>query len=323
MEAESQDGTRRFLGYIPVNKPPFGLYVSAGLSVKESFATIRSAIWRQFGVTGLAVLGTLFLASLTTRKFVTTRLEHLTSTVSQWRGNKLSARTGLTPFQGELGILGYQFDLAMDNIAKREESINVLLRELAHRSKNQIAVLISLCTQLARGQDTVSGYREAIVERLLSLSASQDLLVNSDNKVVDLKTLIEAQLKIFDAGNLARVSIDGPEVVLEADKARTLGMAIHEMATNATKYGALSDKHGSVIITWRAINNSRTWVELSWAEKGGPAVAIPQRQGFGRNLIEKIVPGQLNGIGHLHYHPEGVIWRVRFAATLDGAPPST
>ena len=114
-------------------------------------------------------------------------------------------------------MLGFQFDRTMEKIEKRQESIQVLLRELAHRSKNQLMVLVSLCTQLAHGQKTVDGYRDAILGRLMSLSASQDLLLNTDNKPVDLKELIEAQLKSFDAGNIAQVSIRGPAVAIEAE----------------------------------------------------------------------------------------------------------
>ena len=317
----AQDGTRRLMGYIPLSKPPYGLFISSGVSVKETFFTLTSATWRQFAMTAMAVIASLLLAYFMSRRFVTRRLDGLLSTISRWQDNDLSARTGLTPDQGEPGILGYQFDRTIEKIAKREEAINVLLRELVHRSKNQITVLVSLCNRLAHGQNTVQGYRDSIIERLMAMATSQDLLLQNDGKAVDLETLIRAQMKSFEDGNPARISITGPVVSLEADAARSLGMAIHELSTNATKYGALSNRKGHVSIAWENTTGREKFIEFSWMETGGPKVTVPETRGFGRTLVEKIVPMQLNGSAQLHYLPEGVLWSIMFEAVMTVSPP--
>lgn len=308
----SQDGTSRVLGYVPQTLEPKGLYVSAGVPSEQSFFDVNAAAWRQTLITLLAVLGSLGAAYLLGRNFVVKPIERLLSTVHSWQEDDLSARTGLTESQGEVGQLGQEFDRSMDQIEKRHDAVNALLRELAHRSKNQLALLMGIATQLAKGQNTVASYREALTDRLFALSASQDLLLQSDGQAVSMDALVHAQMRSFDLHSNTRITIAGPVVTLSPQDARLIGMAIHELATNATKHGALSDERGGVDISWTSPSKNDGLMEIQWVEHDGPAVVEPTHSGFGRILLEKIVPLQLSGEAKLTYLPAGLKWTMKF-----------
>ncbi len=320
------DGVQRLLGYVPVSSSPLGLYVSAGFSINQSFLSLTTATWRQLIFTSISLLATAILAYYLVRIFVTRPFEKLLSTVRSWQHSQFSARTGLSVSDGEIGILGFEFDRTMDQLVRREESVNVLIRELIHRSKNQLTLLVSLANRLARGQKSIDGYRDALVERLLALSASQDLLMQNDGQAIELGKLIQTQIKSFDSEKHKRISSSGPAVMVSPENARSIGMAIHELGTNAAKYGALAGPRGSVTIAWKVLTGHTKFIELSWVESGGPPVKQPQSSGFGRTLIEKIVPLQLNGVTDVQYLPEGFYWIVRFSEKFNAAssapPPS-
>ena len=111
--------------------------------------------------------------------------------------------------------------------------------------------------------------------------------------------------------------MSGATLDISPKHALALSLALHELATNATKYGALSSPKGRVSITWEAVKEQQDCIALSWTEMGGPPVHSPEKRGFGSTLIEKIVPMQLNGSGKLHYLPEGVVWSLQFEGTVD------
>ena len=310
----SQDGTSRVLGYIPLDKAPDGLYVSAGLSEDNSFLFLRSAAWRQSIVSVIAVLGSILGAYLLARYFVAKPLDQLLSAVQKWKSGDLAARTGLTSAHGEAGHLGEEFDRTMDQLARRQETIAVLLRELAHRSKNQITLLISLASQLAKGKASVDDYKNAIVDRLMSMSTAQDLLLEAGDKALLVGDVVWAHTKGFIKEGTDRVTLSGPNLPLSPETARYLGMAIHELATNAAKYGALSDDNGSVVVSWQSVGDMPDQIEFKWREMDGPPVEPPTRAGFGRTLIEKIVPHQLKGRADIAYNADGLVWVLRFLA---------
>ena len=312
----SQDGTSRVLGFIPLNETPRGLYVSAGLSEDNSFLFLRSAAWRQSIVSVIAVLGSILGAYLLARYFVAKPLDQLLRTVQKWKGGDLEARTGLISTHGEAGHLGEEFDRTMDQLARRQETIAVLLRELAHRSKNQISLLISLASQLAKGKSSVDAYKNAIVERLMSMSTAQDLLLEAGDKALFMGDVVRAHTKGFAKEGTDRITLSGPNLSLSPETARYLGMAIHELATNASKYGALSDDKGRVIVSWQSVE-APDQIEFKWREVDGPPVESPTRAGFGRTLIEKIVPTQLKGRANIAYNADGLIWVMRFFAGTD------
>ena len=309
IDVVSQDGTARLLGYVPLQLRPAGLYVSAGIGKSDAFASVDKALWRQAIITIAAIFASLCGAWLVAAHYLLKPLKKLLLAVRQVQSGDLSARTGMTREQGEPGEIGQEFDRALEQVDQREMNIDVLMRELAHRSKNQLAVLMGLINQLARRQSSVPAFKDALLERLHALSASQDLLLQLDGQQVELGKLVQVQLNSFLPAKSMRIQMAGPALTLPPDSVRSLGMAIHELATNATKHGALSNATGQVAIQWSSVQGHH---EFIWREHGGPPVAAPQTSGFGRTLIEKIVPQQLDGRAELQYLPDGVKWTLHF-----------
>jgi Cache domain len=163
----SQDGTARVLGFVPTRFSPDGIYVSAGLSKEQSFSVEQSAILRESIVSTIIVIASVLTAFLLSRVFISDPLERLLNTVRQWQGGNLGARTNLKRDGGEIGELGEEFDRAIDALNKRNDSINVLMRELVHRSKNQIMLLAGIVRQVSKGQESVADFRDNLLARSL------------------------------------------------------------------------------------------------------------------------------------------------------------
>ena len=144
-----------------------------------------------------------------------------------------------------------------------------------------------------------------------ALSANQDLLIKSDWRGVDLGDLVRAQLGPFVDLVGTRITVHGPEVRLAAVAAQSVGMALHELATNAGKYGALSSESGCVDINWRLDANE---FSIGWTERDGPAVVPPKRQGFGGTVVSTVAKASVDGEVELDYAPAGLIWRLKCAA---------
>ncbi len=206
----------------------------------------------------------------------------------------------------------------------QEEKIRLLASEVNHRSKN----MLTLVQAIAR-QTFVTGPGDFIGrfgERIEALAASQDLLVKNGWKGAHLDELVRSQLAHFADLIGSRIELEGPPLLITASAAQTIGMALHELATNAGKYGALLGTTGGIRIEWRAAAGAAgdARFELSWAERGGPPVAPPARLGFGMVVIEDIPRAELNAEVSLTYAPEGFRWCVSCPANcVLLAPPGT
>ncbi|MGO9547849.1 MAG: PAS domain S-box protein [Rhodomicrobium sp.] len=189
---------------------------------------------------------------------------------------------------------------------RREEKIQLLLREVNHRSKNMLGVVQAIASQtLALGcEDFIARFSE----RVQALAANQDLLVKSQWQGVELGDLVRAQLAHFEGVIGSRIDIAGPPLHIAAESAQPIAMALHELAANAGKYGALSNERGKVSIAWD-IARDETF-HLSWMESGGPIVVSPTRQGFGTTVIAHVPEAQLGAGVTLDYPPGGVTWRL-------------
>lgn len=181
---------------------------------------------------------------------------------------------------------------------------NSLTRELNHRVKNTLANVLSIIALTRRRAQTLDGFADSLDGRVRALSATHDLLTQSDWGTTPIRDLVEAELAPYARQNDAKLEIEGPDVSVAPNDALSLGLAIHELATNAAKYGALSTPEGKVRITWRAVSDD--FARLQWEESGGPAVAQDRVGGFGTNLIEKIVAHELRNPVDLQFNPEGV-----------------
>lgn len=189
---------------------------------------------------------------------------------------------------------------------QQEDRLNFLLHELAHRSKNLLAVVRAAARRIAASTTSVKAMLAGLEDRLIGLAASQELLVEVGGQT-DLAELVHKQVGAFVQINDGRVEIAGPRVTLGASATNTIGMALHELATNACKYGALSVIDGQIQISW-SLQNGELCVE--WRERGGPPVAPPTHSGFGRNVIERSAE-RLGGASALAFEPDGVCWRLR------------
>jgi len=192
----------------------------------------------------------------------------------------------------------------------RESAIrNSLTRELNHRVKNTLANVLSIVALTRRRASTIDDFAESLTGRVRALSATHDLLSHSDWSDAPLESVIRSELAPYMADQDSHVELSGPEISLAPNDALSLGLAIHELATNAAKYGALGRETGRIHIHWQLV--SPEVAEVHWREAGGPPVVPPAKRGFGRDLLEKIVAHELRSAVDLQFHPEGVECRLR------------
>ena len=170
---------------------------------------------------------------------------------------------------------------------------------------------MALANQTARHAVDVKQYQMRFSERLQALAHCHDLLVKDSWRGASFHDLVSAQMRPFGETNAGRIDAAGPLIILKPDAVQHLGLALHELATNASKHGALSGPHGEVLIRWQ-VNETDEKVRIHWLERGGPRVMPPQRRGFGHVVIEQIVPRSLNGNGILDFAPAGVNWTFEF-----------
>jgi two-component sensor histidine kinase/sensor domain CHASE-containing protein len=179
-----------------------------------------------------------------------------------------------------------------------------LTRELNHRVKNTLANVLSIAALTRRRAVDIDDFTESLAARIRALSATHDLLSRTDWSHAGLGDVIRSELAPYMEGNESHVDMSGPDIRLAPNDAMSLGLAIHELATNAAKYGALSSSGGRIHINWQLIEP--TLVDIHWREEGGPPVSEPEKRGFGRDLIEKIVAHELKSEVDLQFNPGGV-----------------
>ncbi|HMA51515.1 MAG TPA: GAF domain-containing protein [Magnetospirillaceae bacterium] len=189
------------------------------------------------------------------------------------------------------------------------EHSRMLLDEINHRAKNMLAVVQAMVRQTARKTDPDSFVR-LITDRLAGLAASQDLLVRNDWHGVELADLLRSQLAHLGELLDSRVGLSGPSLRLTPGAAQTLGMALHELGTNAVKYGALSNQDGRIEIAWSLDEAAQSRFVLAWREKNGPPVAAPTRRGFGCSVMVRSVEHALDAEVDLAFAETGLSWTM-------------
>jgi two-component sensor histidine kinase/PAS domain-containing protein len=195
-----------------------------------------------------------------------------------------------------------------------EERTKLLIDELNHRVKNTLATVQAIVAQSLRDERDTKDARETIEARLQSLSSSHNLLTRGNWEGSDLHEVVGEAMRPFLRPSTERqISVEGPQVRLRPKVALSLGMAFHELATNASKYGALSVASGQVAIWWTpALAGTVPHLELFWREQGGPTVKPRSRRGFGSRLIEQGLAHELGGSALLEYLPSGINCRISF-----------
>jgi PAS domain S-box-containing protein len=193
---------------------------------------------------------------------------------------------------------------------RAEAHVQLLMREINHRAKNILSVVQAIAqrTLASSSQEFVSRFSE----RIRGLSASNDLLVRNQWQNVPLSELVRSQLAHFADLLESRIAVRGPDLRISAAAAQVIGMALHELATNAGKYGALSTDTGNVDIEWyleRAGGGGHRFI-MEWSENGGPTVVAPTRRGFGWSVLCQLTKASLGADVTLEYAPTGVVWRL-------------
>lgn len=190
---------------------------------------------------------------------------------------------------------------------RHERQMRVVMRELSHRSKNLMAVIQAVARQTARNVDKVEDFIEGFVQRLRAIASAQDLIVASDWGPTSLRSLVEGQLAHYRPDEEDRILIEGPPVLLSASATQALALALHELATNAIKYGALSTEAGRLEVAWSLVEDETgSILRLLWRERGGPSVERPGKRGFGRMVIEDNLASALSAKAELHFTNEGL-----------------
>ncbi len=205
-----------------------------------------------------------------------------------------------------MGVTGTAVD-----ITERKESeahLRLLMRELTHRSKNLLAVIQAMARQTARHTGNVQTFLDRFSARVQALARSHDILVQESWHGASLKELVRSQLAYYLEREPDQVSIEGPDIRLKPEAAQSLGLALHELASNAAKFGALSQAGGRVEINWQPLADSG--IVLVWRETKGPRVSAPKRRGFGSMVIEHNLARALDADVNLDFAMEGLTCRV-------------
>jgi two-component sensor histidine kinase len=200
---------------------------------------------------------------------------------------------------GVAGTVNMMIDITRQKESHDRQSF--LVRELDHRIKNNLATIQALAGATARNSKTVDEFQKAFMGRIGALSKTHSLITANDREHVSLKQLLDNELGMYDEGR--RVTLSGPEIVLPAHIAVSYGMTIHELTTNALKYGALAVPGGQLDVSWRSEGARLT---LRWKESNVPIGAQPSRVGFGTQLLRRLLPQQLGAEVDIRFEPDGL-----------------
>lgn len=217
-----------------------------------------------------------------------------------WGPNEIEAAQALR--LSILEVVLRRIDQVARERAEAQERQALLVAELDHRVKNTLATIQSLMRYTRRSQTTLDDYVESLGKRIKAMAHTHDLLSQSRWRGAELRAMIEEELRPYD-GVPGVLSVDGPKLELKPKAALTLSMVIHELTTNATKYGALSVPEGKVSVSWSVTDQI---LYLRWRETGGPPVSPPSRRGFGRTVIENALAHEFGGGVTLRFAPGGV-----------------
>jgi PAS domain S-box-containing protein len=240
----------------------------------------------------------------------------------------LGLRSDGATFPLELSIAEWRdggtrfFTGVMRDVTERkraEELQRLLLNELNHRVKNTLATVQSVAGQTLRNASDLLDARESLTTRLLALARAHDILTHESWDGADLTDVVASLIQSH--GDETRFEVAGPSVRLPPKVALSLSMALHELMTNATKYGALSNEPGRIVLTWaQTIDADDGRLNLRWEEIDGPTISTPSRQGFGSRLITGGLARELGGDVRLDYPPSGVVCTISANLPKPGEP---
>lgn len=244
------------------------------------------------------------------------RVEHFDIILIRKDGKQIPVSLTISPIKDASGKMIGASTIARDITERRlvEDQKNMLIAELDHRVRNTLMIVTSLVAQTLKTTESPEAFADNIEGRIQALGRVHGLLTKSNWDRAELRDVVMGELVPYCAENKENITVGGKEdVVLTQKTTLTLAMALHELATNAAKYGALSTPKGRVEVNW-SVANTKEWPRLSieWIETGGPRVKPPVRRGFGTQLIESTVTYELQASAEQDFRPEGVRCRIEF-----------
>ncbi len=270
----------------------------------DDVETIKGCAWPDFWTDSGNIAANAAIANA--RDGIAGRFEGFANTM---RGTSRYWDVQVTPIFGADGKTERILVVSRDISALKESEMQRadLMQEMSHRLKNSLALVQAIASQTFQHAKSMDEARDAIAGRIAALGRSQDVLIATESASLNVEKLIAVALAPHREAN-DRFQLSGPEVTLSQKQALGLSLALHELATNATKYGALSNTEGRVNIDWTL--SPDLVFDLCWTESSGPAVDVPTQKGFGSRLIERMVAAYFNGKTELTFAPSGVVFTL-------------
>ncbi len=224
-------------------------------------------------------------------------------------GSEVEVSLTVSPIFDEYGSIVGASKIARDISARKntERLQSVVMGELNHRVKNLLAIVQSIARQTFGREKSAADVKDIFAARLQSLAQAHDILMRNNWENAELSAIVSAALAPYRG---EQVRFEGPLVSLDAKAVIPLALSLHELGTNATKYGALSTATGRVSITWMVTEDPEPMLKLRWVESGGPKVVVPSRSGFGSRMISRVLASELAAAVHVHYNESGVICEI-------------
>lgn len=245
--------------------------------------------------------------------------QHIEITAIRRDGLEFPIELSIT-FSEEFGqpvFLGFLRDISERQEAHRRQEL--LLAELSHRVKNMLAVVAGIAQQTAKSCGTLEDFSTAFLGRLQALARAHDIMTLSSFEGAGLPELVEALLGPYAQPGDMKVTFGGPPVDLDNKQVLSLSMVLHELITNATKYGALSSIHGRVAVNWNWSTAEKPGtVRLTWKESGLSAIRAPEKGGFGLRMISLSASHDLHGLSKADWQDDGLLFTLEFSARAPG-----
>jgi two-component sensor histidine kinase len=314
IELTSQDGTQRVLGYRPISEVN-PVYVSAGLSTNTAFADINQATAASVLITAVGTVLALIAANFVGDAFVIRPIEKIIDVLRRWSSGETSARTSMVGRHAEIGLVGVAVDDLLDELTRREnaarkaeEARELVSRELAHRVKNTMSIIQVIAKQTFKRLGNTEEFA-TFNKRLNSLSGAYDVMLSGEVNEGQIGEIISKAIAPHDDPGHSRFSLSGPDTPLPPAASLGLSLIIHELCTNAAKYGALRHDRGRVNIQWHHHGGE---VSLTWTEYDGPPVVPPETEGFGSLLIKRAFPPEFEPRTSFDFDEHGLHFSLTF-----------
>ena len=327
------DGIERIIGFVPAPVPPIGILVAVGVDRGAAMAPLRLAAVQDLTLfLGILILA-LSAAAWGGKAYIGRPLEHLAETARRWAAGDRAARATLHDRHSEIGTVGITLNHMAEVIAKRERDLEaeigrrdvalaqkaLLTEELNHRVKNTLFTVQAIARMSLRDVVSRPEAPRLLEARLQAMARAHDVLTRESWEGAGIDEIVADAVAPYAGRGTVHVAAAAVDVRLTPRQALALAMGLHELCTNAAKYGALSTPEGRVDISWR-LNDSLDRLLLTWRESGGPAVERPKRYGFGFRMVQRVLAQDMDGHVVVEFDPGGLICTIDAAMTGQRTP---